>query len=116
MTYEQADTLLYVIHNHRNVTFVKIYDRTTDAVIEYVGRTEQIIELPRHFHWRERHRATDCYQDIRRELSIHIRKTYRALSGITGKKLLLPCQSDKRLPLDDSKYIGIGLMSAAEKN
>ena len=33
MTYEQADTLLYVIHNHRNVTFVKVYDRTADAVI-----------------------------------------------------------------------------------
>ena len=26
MTYEQADTLLYVIHNHRNVTFVKVYE------------------------------------------------------------------------------------------
>ena len=31
------DTLLHVIHNHRNVTFVKVYDRTADAVIEYVG-------------------------------------------------------------------------------
>lgn len=51
MTYEQADTLLYVIHNHRNVTFVKVYDRTADAVIEYVGDREQIIELLRHFHY-----------------------------------------------------------------
>ena len=31
MTYEQADTLLYVIHNHRNVTFVKVYDRRQRA-------------------------------------------------------------------------------------
>ena len=41
---DRADTLLYVIHNHRNVTFVKVYDRTADAVIEYVGDREQIIE------------------------------------------------------------------------
>ena len=36
MTYEQADTLLYVIHNHRNVTFVKVYDRTADTVYTMV--------------------------------------------------------------------------------
>ena len=37
MTYEQADTLLYVIHNHRNVTFVKVYDRTADVLITVCG-------------------------------------------------------------------------------
>lgn len=53
MSYEQADTLLYVIHNNKNVTFVKVYDRTADAVIEYVGDREEIIDLLRHFHYED---------------------------------------------------------------
>lgn len=94
MTYEQADTLLYVIHNHRNVTFVKVYDRTADAVIEYVGDREQIIELLRHFHYESAnvHRLLSRHQG--ESLIIHIRKNLsEVLSGITVKSSCCLCQS-----------------------
>ena len=110
MTYEQADTLLYVIHNHRNVTFVKVYDRTADAVIEYVGDREQIIELLRHFIMRAPmcHRLLSRHQE--ESLIIHIRKNLsEVLSGITVK-LLLPLPIRIALTIGRSvKYIGIGL-------
>ena len=92
MTYEQADTLLYVIHNHRNVTFVKVYDRTADAVIEYVGDREQIIELLRHFHYE----SANVPQTVIKTsgLIIHIRKNLsEVLSGITVKSSCCLCQS-----------------------
>ena len=37
MSYAQADTLLYFLHSQKEVTFAKVYDRTCDAVISYVG-------------------------------------------------------------------------------
>lgn len=46
MSYEQADMLLYFLHSNKYVTFAKVYERTGDAVISYVGdRTEMIRTL-----------------------------------------------------------------------
>lgn len=44
MSYAQADTLLYFLHSQKEVTFAKVYDRTCDAVISYVGDRQTIIE------------------------------------------------------------------------
>ena len=33
MSYEQADTLLYYLHQNKQVSFVKVYERTADAAI-----------------------------------------------------------------------------------
>lgn len=86
MTYEQADTLLYVIHNHRNVTFVKVYDRTADAVIEYVGDREQIIELLRHFHYESANVPQTVIKTSGRELNNSYQENLsEVLSGITVK-------------------------------
>lgn len=43
MSYEQADTLLYFLHSNKYVTFAKVYERTGDAVISYVGDRAEII-------------------------------------------------------------------------
>lgn len=46
MSCGQADTLLYFLHSNKYVTFAKVYERTGDAVISYVGdRTEMIRTL-----------------------------------------------------------------------
>ena len=46
MSYDQADKLLYFLHSNKYVTFAKVYERTGDAVISYVGdRTEMIRTL-----------------------------------------------------------------------
>lgn len=111
MTYEQADTLLYVIHNHRNVTFVKVYDRTADAVIEYVGDREQIIELLRHFHYESANVPQTVIKTSGRELNnSYQEKLIGSVVWHYSKKLLLPLPIRIVLTIGRSvKYIGIGL-------
>lgn len=111
MTYEQADTLLYVIHNHRNVTFVKVYDRTADAVIEYVGDREQIIELLRHFHYESANVPQTVIKTSGRELNnSYQEKLIGSVVWHYSKKLLLPWTIRTALTVGRSiKYIGIGL-------
>jgi len=111
MTYEQADTLLYVIHNHRNVTFVKVYDRTADAVIEYVGDREQIIELLRHFHYESANVPQTVIKTSGRELNnSYQEKLIGSVVWHYSKKLLLPLPIRTVLTIGRSvKYIGIGL-------
>ena len=110
-TYEQADTLLYVIHNHRNVTFVKVYDRTADAVIEYVGDREQIIELLRHFHYESANVPQTVIKTSGRELNnSYQEKLIGSVVWHYSKKLLLPLPIRIALTIGRSvKYIGIGL-------
>lgn len=111
MTYEQADTLLYVIHNNRNVTFVKVYDRTADAVIEYVGVREQIIELLRHFHYESANVPQTVIKTSGRELNnSYQEKLIGSVVWHYSKKLLLPWPIRTALTVGRSiKYIGIGL-------
>lgn len=111
MTYEQADTLLYVIHNHRNVTFVKVYDRTADAVIEYVGDREQIIEPLRHFHYESANVPQTVIKTSGRELNnSYQEKLLGSVVWHYSKKLLLPLPIRIALTIGRSvKYIGIGL-------
>ena len=111
MTYEQADTLLYVIHNHRNVTFVKVYDRTADAVIEYVGDREQIIELLRHFHYESANVPQTVIKTSGRELNnSYQEKLIGSVVWHYSKKLLLPWPIKTALTIGRSvKYIGMGL-------
>ena len=111
MTYEQADTLLYVIHNHRNVTFVKVYDRTADAVIEYVGDREQIIELLRHFHYESANVPQTVIKTSGRELNnSYQEKLIGSVVWHYSKKLLLPLPIRIALTIGRSvKYIVIGL-------
>ena len=111
MTYAQADTLLYVIHNHRNVTFVKVYDRTADAVIEYVGDREQIIELLRHFHYESANVPQTVIKTSGRELNnSYQEKLIGSVVWHYSKKLLLPLPIRIALTIGRSvKYIGIGL-------
>ena len=111
MTYEQADTLLYVIHNHRNVTFVKVYDRTADAVIEYVGDREQIIEMLRHFRYESANVPQTVIKTSGRELNnSYQEKLIGSVVWHYSKKLLLPWPIRTALTIGRSvKYIGIGL-------
>lgn len=111
MTYEHADTLLYVIHNHRNVTFVKVYDRTADAVIEYVGEREQIIELLRHFHYESANVPQTVIKTSGRELNnSYQEKLIGSVVWHYSKKLLLPWPIRTALTIGRSvKYIGMGL-------
>ena len=53
MTYEQADILLCYLHGQTHVTFAKVYERTQDAVIEYIGERQDIIDVLQRFRYGE---------------------------------------------------------------
>ena len=49
MTYTEADTLSWFLSNQKNVTDVKVYERTADAVICYVGDKEEVLNSLKQF-------------------------------------------------------------------
>ena len=111
MTYEQADTLLYVIHNHKNVTFDKVYGWPADAVIEYGGAREQFIELLRHFHYESANVPQTVIKTSGRELNNSYQEILiGSVVWHYSNKLLLPLPIRIALTIGRSvKYIGIGL-------
>lgn len=44
-----AETLLYFLHQQKNVTFAKVYDRIGDVVVNYTGERDEVIELLRQY-------------------------------------------------------------------
>ena len=53
MTYEQADTLLYYLHQAKEISYVKVYERTGDVSIEYIGDRQNVIDLLQQFRYDE---------------------------------------------------------------
>lgn len=51
MSYAQADTLLYFLQNDAQVTKAKVYERTQDAVIFYIGSRRELIGKLQHFRY-----------------------------------------------------------------
>lgn len=49
MSCGQADTLLYFLHSNKYVTFAKVYERTGDAVISYIGDRAEMIRTLQQF-------------------------------------------------------------------
>ena len=58
MTYEQADILQYYLLCNESVKLAKVYDRTCDAVINYIGDREDVIRLLQEFHYQWKFRQT----------------------------------------------------------
>lgn len=69
MTYAQADILAFYLNNNKYVTFAKVYDRTSDATINYIGDREEIIALLKHFRYDEVEVPTGLVENSGRELN-----------------------------------------------
>lgn len=69
MTCSEADMLLYYLHNHRHVSYVKVYERTGDAVIEYVGRRSDIIIALQKFRYSDIQVPAGIIENSGRELN-----------------------------------------------
>ncbi len=69
MTYAQADILAFYLNNNKYVTFAKVYDRTSDATINYIGDREEIIKLLKHFRYDEVEVPTGLVENSGRELN-----------------------------------------------
>lgn len=91
MTYEQADTLLYYLHQNKQVSFVKVYERTADAAISYVGNREELIQALRMFSYEKANVPQEVLANSGRKLNAEYQEkligkiAYRYLG-----KLVLP--------------------------
>lgn len=69
MSYEQADTLLYFLHSNKYVTFAKVYERTGDAVISYVGDRAEMIRALQQFSYEKVDVPAGVIENSGRELN-----------------------------------------------
>ncbi len=91
MTYEQADTLLYYLHNLKNVTYAKVYDRTGGAAISYVGSRDDMIKALKDFRYEKVAVPSSVLENSGRELNAKYQeKLVNKVLFHYGRKLFLP--------------------------
>lgn len=116
MTYEEADILLYYLHNLKYVTFAKVYERTQDAVINYVGGRDEIVDSLRKFQYQDVKIPKGLIENSGRELNAKYREklTNKVILRV-GNKLLLPYSVQAVLAAVKAvRYIWKGLQTLAK--
>ncbi len=69
MTFAQADTLLWYIQNLPDVVTAKVYDRTGDVVIHYIGSREVVIKKLLAFRYEDMEVPKEILENSGRELN-----------------------------------------------
>ena len=69
MSSVQAETLIYYLQNQKQVSFAKVYDRTSDAVICYQGERSAILRMVQTFHYEKVELPTGLVESSGRELN-----------------------------------------------
>ena len=91
MTYTEADTLSWFLSNQKNVTDVKVYERTADAVICYVGDKEEVLNLLKQFSYENAILPEHVAAGYGRELNaVYQEKLVMKTVLHYGSKLFLP--------------------------
>ena len=91
MTYTEADTLSWFLSNQKNVTDVKVYERTADAVICYVGAREEVLNLLKQFSYENTNLPEHVAAGSGRELNaVYQEKLVMKTVLHYGSKLFLP--------------------------
>ena len=91
MTYTEADTLSWFLSNQKNVTDVKVYERTADAVICYVGDKEEVLNLLKQFSYENEILPEHVAAGSGRELNaVYQEKLVMKTVLHYGSKLFLP--------------------------
>ena len=86
MSYEQADTLLYFLHSNKYVTFAKVYERTGDAVISYVGDRTEMIRTLQQFSYEKVDVPAGVVENSGRELNAKYQEKQRVIKKLSAKK------------------------------
>ena len=91
MTYTEADTLSWFLSSQKNVTDVKVYERTADAVICYVGDREEVLNLLKQFSYENTTLPEHVAAGSGRELNaVYQEKLVMKTVLHYGSKLFLP--------------------------
>ena len=91
MTYTEADTLSWFLSSQKNVTDVKVYERTADAVICYIGDKEEVLNLLKQFSYENTTLPEHVAAGSGRELNaVYQEKLVMKTVLHYGSKLFLP--------------------------
>ncbi len=117
MTYREADTLLYYLHSLKNVTGVKVYERTADAAICYVGTREEILEALKAFEYESVQVPAGVIEHSGRELNAKYQeKLVGRVVMRAVKKLFLPGPLRTfHMGIQSIKYIVRGIQSLLKR-
>lgn len=116
MTFEEADTLLYYLHNLSHVTYAKVRERTQDAVITYIGDREEIIEALRNFKYEAAKPPRALIENSGRELNARYwEQLVNKVVLRIGNKLFFPYPLQAAIAAVKSvKYIWKGVRTLAK--
>ncbi len=116
MTYCEADTLYYHLSRNKYVTSVKVYDRSQDVAICYIGDREELIRLLKAFSYKKADVPSVFLQNSGRELnSQYWEKLVGKVLFRAANKLFLPYPIRACITMVKSmKYIWRGLATLAK--
>lgn len=116
MTCKEADTLLYYLHSLKCVTSVKVYERTGDAAICYVGEKSELITALKRFKYQEVCVPAGVLEHSGRKLNAEYQE--KLVSRVllrAGSKLFLPASVRAVYAgFKSIKYIWKGVRSLAK--
>lgn len=91
MTYAEADTLSWYLEEQENVTEVKVYERTADAVICYKGEREEILTVLKQFSYEKTEVPETVLSSSGRQLNEEYKERLITKTVLHyGSKLFLP--------------------------
>ena len=91
MTYVEADTLSWYLEEQENVTEVKVYERTADAVICYKGEREEILTVLKQFSYEKAEVPETVLSSSGRQLNEEYKERLITKTVLHyGSKLFLP--------------------------
>ena len=91
MTYAEADTLSWYLEERENVTEVKVYERTADAVICYKGEREEILTVLKQFSYEKAEVPETVLSSSGRQLNEEYKERLITKTVLHyGSKLFLP--------------------------
>ncbi|MBR0120088.1 MAG: heavy metal translocating P-type ATPase [Eubacterium sp.] len=91
MTFREADTLLYYLQEMPEITEVKVYERTADAVVRFCCARDRIIDILRGYHYEDVEVPESFFDSSSRETNArYFEKIVNAVLFRYGRKLFLP--------------------------
>ena len=91
MTYAEADTISWYLEEQENVTEVKVYERTADAVICYKGEREEILTVLKQFSYEKAEVPETVLSSSGRQLNEEYKERLITKTVLHyGSKLFLP--------------------------
>lgn len=115
MTYREADILHYYLSAQKIVTSVKVYERTGDAAVCYVGDRETLLQILREFQYENAEAPEVFLQNSGRELNEQYKEKLIGKTVLRmGGKLFLPYSLRAGIVAVKSvKYIWEGIKTLA---